>query len=138
EVVSPVKLEKKTRKQLRKPDSPALSDITPDELNERLGTDDEPDLILDVRSPQEYYSPEGHISGAKLIPLGELMLKINELNAYKDKEIVVICHSGMRSMMAARLLAQAGFKDVRNLVGGMMAWNRKGFHKTKDLRVTST
>jgi len=138
EVVSPVKLEKKTRKQLRKPDSPALSDITPDELNERLGTDDEPDLILDVRSPQEYYSPEGHISGDKLIPLGELMLKINELNAYKDKEIVVICHSGMRSMMAARLLAQAGFKDVRNLVGGMMAWNRKGFHKTKDLRVTST
>jgi adenylyltransferase/sulfurtransferase len=51
----------------------------------------------------------------------------NTLKDYKDEEIVVICHSGSRSMMAAQLLAQAGFKDLRNLQGGMMLWNRKGF-----------
>ena len=55
------------------------------------------------------------------------MNNINVLENYIDEEIVVICHSGSRSMMAAQLLAQAGYKDIRNLTGGMMMWNRKGF-----------
>jgi rhodanese-related sulfurtransferase len=59
------------------------------------------------------------------------MQNIDQLSPYKDKPIVAICHSGMRSMMAARLLAQQGFKDIRNLIGGMMAWNRKGLPITK-------
>ncbi len=131
DVIAPVKLPKISRKELRRPDSPALSDIEPNELFERLETDDKPDLLIDVRSPEEYYGPEGHIKSSKLIPLGELMNKIEEFNEFKDKEIVTICHSGMRSMMAARLLAQAGFKDVRNLIGGMIGWLRKGFPSTK-------
>jgi NADPH-dependent 2,4-dienoyl-CoA reductase/sulfur reductase-like enzyme/rhodanese-related sulfurtransferase/TusA-related sulfurtransferase len=131
EVTAAIKKPKITRKQIRRLDAPPLSDIEPIELYERFETEDKPDLLIDVRSSEEFYGPEKHIKGAKLIPLGELMNKIEELKEFKDKEIVTICHSGMRSMMAARLLAQAGFKDVRNLVGGMMGWLRKVYPTTR-------
>ena len=59
------------------------------------------------------------------------MNNMEELAPYKDKEIVTICHSGARSMMAARLFAQAGFLDIRNLTGGMIMWRRKGYPTVK-------
>ena len=110
----------------RTPGAPPVSQINPEELYERLNSEDSPDVLIDVRTPQEFNGPHGHIKGAKLIPLGELMYNVDTLEKYKDDEIVVICHSGSRSMMAAQILAQAGYKDLRNLVGGMMLWNRKG------------
>ncbi len=116
---------KKTRKELRSLNTPPISDINIEELYKRLGTKEEPSLLLDVRTPQEYYS--GHINNTRLIPLGELMNNTNVLDDYKDEEIITICHSGSRSMMAAQILAQAGFKDIRNLTGGMMFWHRKGY-----------
>ncbi|MFX0001970.1 MAG: FAD-dependent oxidoreductase [Candidatus Hermodarchaeota archaeon] len=125
EVITPVK--KKTRKELRPPDAPPVSDISADELFERIGTEDEPSLMIDVRTPQEYHSPHGHIKKSRLIPLGELLSNPDIIKEYKDEEIISICHSGSRSMMAAQILAQAGFKDIRNLTGGMMMWHRKGF-----------
>jgi len=121
------KLEKKTRKQLRSPNAPALSNISASELYERLDTDDSPSLMIDVRTPQEYNGRMRHIKNTKLLPLGELMHKIDALDEYKNEEIVIICHSGSRSMMAAQLLARAGFKDVRNLTGGMIMWHRSGY-----------
>ncbi|MFX0022650.1 MAG: FAD-dependent oxidoreductase [Candidatus Hermodarchaeota archaeon] len=125
EIIAPPK--KKTRKELRTPDAPPVSDISVDELFERIGTEDEPPLMIDVRSPQEYHNPHGHIKNTKLIPLGELLNNPEVIKEYKDEEIISICHSGSRSMMAAQILAQAGFKDVRNLTGGMMMWHRKGY-----------
>ena len=127
EVQIPSKPTKISRKDLRGPGAPPLSQISSDELYERINSEDAPTLLIDVRTPQEFSGPHGHIKGAKLIPLGELMNNINVLENYIDEEIVVICHSGSRSMMAAQLLAQAGYKDIRNLTGGMMMWNRKGF-----------
>lgn len=127
EISSPVVVERKTRKEVREAGPPTLSEIEPEELYKRLDSDDRPALLLDVRSPEEYYGPMGHIKTSVLIPLGELMGKIDELESYKDKEVVTICHSGARSMMAARLLSQNGFKDLRNLRGGMMSWRRKGY-----------
>jgi len=125
EVIAPVK--KKTRKELRPPDAPPVSDINADELFERIGTEDEPILMIDVRTPQEYHGPQGHIKNTKLIPLGELLNNPDVIKDYKDEEIIAICHSGSRSMMAAQILMQAGFKDIRNLTGGMMMWHRKGY-----------
>jgi NADPH-dependent 2,4-dienoyl-CoA reductase/sulfur reductase-like enzyme/rhodanese-related sulfurtransferase/TusA-related sulfurtransferase len=125
EVITPVK--RKTRKELRPPDAPPVSDISADELFERLGTGDEPTLMIDVRTPQEYHGPHGYIKTTKLIPLGELLNNPDVIKDYKDEEIITICHSGSRSMMAAQILAQAGFKDIRNLTGGMMIWHRKGY-----------
>jgi len=127
EIEAPVKLEEKTRKELRGPDAPALSNISANELFERLDSDNSPSILIDVRTSQEYNGRAGHIKNAQLIPLGELMHNTNALEEHMDDEIVVICHSGSRSMMAAQLLARAGFKDVRNLTGGMMVWHRNGY-----------
>ncbi|MFX0041773.1 MAG: FAD-dependent oxidoreductase [Candidatus Hodarchaeota archaeon] len=137
EVLAPVK--KKTRKELRPPDAPPISDISVDELYERLDTEDEPSLLIDVRTPQEFYGPGGHIKNSKLIPLGELLNNTDVIKNYKDDEIIVICHSGSRSMMAAQILVKAGFKDVRNLVGGIMIWHRKGYPvRLEEERMTGT
>lgn len=77
--------------------------------------------LLDVRQPEEFR--DGHISGAKLIPLGELQQRIKELP--KDQEILCICRSGNRSSSATRLLQSAGYQAT-NLNGGMIAWSRAG------------
>jgi len=129
---APIKIKKATRKERRSLDVPSLSDISVDELYERLESEDSPAIMVDVRSPQEYYGLVGHIKSTKLIPLGELMNNNVALEKYKDEEVVIICHSGARSMMAAQLLTQAGFRDVRNLTGGMMMWHRKGYPIAKE------
>lgn len=126
EVKAPIKLKKQTRAQLRGPNAPALSEITAGELYERLGTGDSPTLVVDVRTPQEYRET-GYIKDSKLIPLGELMQDLDQLDSYKDKEIVILCAVGGRSYMAAQLLVKEGFKDVRNLNGGIKSWIRLGF-----------
>ncbi|OGX61055.1 MAG: hypothetical protein A2189_00665 [Paenibacillus sp. RIFOXYA1_FULL_44_5] len=73
--------------------------------------------IIDVREPDEW--AWGHIKEAKLIPLGQIAGRLNELD--KDAEIIVVCQSGGRSSMASEFLAEKGF-NVVNMVGGMMGW----------------
>ncbi len=123
--------EKKTRKELRKEGLPPISEINLDELYERITSDDPPSVIVDVRTMEEFNGREGHINRARLLPLDKLMDNMDSLKEYRDEEIVVVCHSGARSLMAARLLAREGFSDIRNLAGGMMMWNRKGYSTTK-------
>ena len=81
-------------------------------------------LLLDVRTVPEYDGPLGHIQGSALIPLSELSDRLPELEAYKNKQIIVVCRSGNRSGMATRILNEKGFKAV-NMAGGMLAWNRR-------------
>jgi rhodanese-related sulfurtransferase len=75
--------------------------------------------FIDVRTPGEFRS--NNIRGFKNIPLHQLAQKVNELS--KDKEVVVICQSGMRSNKASKLLKKQGFKRVTNVKGGMSAWS---------------
>jgi len=131
EISAPIKAKKKTRKELRPLDATPISDITVEELYERLNSEDKPEVLIDVRTPEEYNGVGGHIAESKLIPLGDLMSNLSMVEDYKNDEIVLICHSGARSMMAARLLAQAGFKDLRNLSGGMLNWHKKGYPTNK-------
>ncbi|MFX0056927.1 MAG: CoA-disulfide reductase [Candidatus Hodarchaeota archaeon] len=133
EVEAPVKIMKKTRKELRGPDAPPLSNISVEELYERLESEDSPAVLVDVRTTQEYHGLGGHIKDAKLMPLGDLIYNVDIIKEFKEEEVVVLCHSGSRSMMAAQLLTRAGFKDVRNLTGGMMAWHRKGYPVSTDI-----
>lgn len=91
------------------------------ELNEKLKNGKRP-LLIDVRQPNEYQN--GHIAGAKLIPLGELRKKMKALP--KSKEIVFVCASGNRSRSATRIFIEAGI-DAINMKGGMHAWRRSGF-----------
>ncbi len=93
-------------------------DITVQELKERL--DRKEDFVfIDVREPYEFN--EFNL-GAKLIPVGVINDHLTELEAHKNAEIVVHCRSGARSGMAQQLLQQAGFSNVRNLTGGVLAW----------------
>jgi sulfur dioxygenase len=80
--------------------------------------------IVDVREPNEYNGSLGHIRGAKLIPLGTLVGRANELE--KDRPVVAVCRSGARSAHASVLLQRAGFNDVANLAGGMLRWRAEG------------
>jgi sulfur dioxygenase len=80
--------------------------------------------VIDVREPDEYIGPLGHIRGAKLIPLGQLSQRTNELS--RDRPLVMVCRSGARSGRATLLLQQAGFKQVANLNGGMLRWRAEG------------
>ncbi|TFG23460.1 MAG: pyridine nucleotide-disulfide oxidoreductase [Promethearchaeota archaeon] len=127
EVKAPIEIKKKTRSEMRGGDAPPLSQITAEELYGRLDTEDSPAMLIDVRTPQEFHGRTGHVQGSKLMPLGDLMNNMDELDQHKNEELVVICHRGSRSMMASQLLVRAGFKDVRNLTGGMIAWHRKGY-----------
>lgn len=86
----------------------------------RLYNDDA--LILDVREDKEYAS--GHIPRARHIPLGQLASRIQELDKFKSKPILVTCRSGQRSARACGMLKKAGFETVYNQAGGIIAWER--------------
>ncbi|MCF6093585.1 sulfurtransferase TusA family protein [Microaerobacter geothermalis] len=91
--------------------------ITNEELQKKLEQNHKIS-ILDVREPAEYAF--GHIPGAKCIPLGELEDRINELN--QNDEIYVVCRTANRSDIAAKILAEKGYKHVKNVVPGMSEW----------------
>ncbi len=94
-------------------------DITPAELRARQQAGTAPRLI-DVREPWEY--EEARIPGAENIPLNTLPEHLDALADGKDDEIVVQCKSGARSGAAKAFLTQQGFTNVRNLLGGILAW----------------
>ncbi|MEM1948752.1 MAG: molybdopterin-synthase adenylyltransferase MoeB [Candidatus Caldarchaeum sp.] len=91
--------------------------ITPEELHGKLQKG-EKIFLLDVREPVEYEIC--HLENAVLIPLSKLPEKVNQLSL--TDEIVVYCHTGVRSSMAVKLLRDLGFRRVRNLAGGIDAW----------------
>lgn len=93
-------------------------DITVQELRQKLESG-EKFVFIDVREPWEY---EEFNLGAQLLPLGELMNRIWELEEHKNDEIVLHCRSGSRSGMAQSILQGSGFTNVRNLTGGLIAW----------------
>jgi len=100
--------------------APVDGDIEPTEVKEKLDRGDR-FVLIDVREPHEYQIC--NIPQAKLIPLGDLPKRVNELNS--ADEIVAHCKSGMRSSKAVDFLKQAGFKKVRNMKGGILAWSDK-------------
>jgi rhodanese-related sulfurtransferase len=96
-----------------------MQEITATELKRRMDAGDDIQLI-DVRQPNEYAFAK--IEGAKLIPLGELMNRIDEID--ETKETVVHCHAGGRSARAIDAMQRSGFKgELKNLKGGITAWS---------------
>lgn len=95
-----------------------MQDITVQELKQRLDSGEKV-IVIDVREPWEH---EEYNIGGKLIPLGSLPDKLDELEELKDSEIVVHCRSGARSATAKAFLTQQGFTKVRNMLGGIMDW----------------
>ena len=85
-------------------------------------------FILDVRSPQEY--KQIHIKGSYLIPIQQLQARIGELESKKYEDIFVYCATGNRSTVAARILADLGFKRIYNLRYGLYDWAQAGYPYT--------
>ena len=83
-------------------------------------------VLIDVRSPDEFTGPLGHIANARNVPLTELAGRLDELDAMKSSPVVLVCRTDKRSASAASLLQEAGFRDVQVLRGGMELWNRSG------------
>jgi glyoxylase-like metal-dependent hydrolase (beta-lactamase superfamily II)/rhodanese-related sulfurtransferase len=94
------------------------------EVSDWLASDCPP-LVLDVREPEEYRGELGHIPGALLIPLRELAARAGELETHKERKIVAVCRSGVRSTTAAAILYGLGFEHVYNLKDGMLEWNER-------------
>lgn len=95
-----------------------MNDISPEELAQLLDQQ-EPIVLLDVREDWEY---EEINIGGELFPLNSIPFKIEELEPYKTKEIVVHCKSGTRSNQARKYLQKHGFESVRTLAGGIEAY----------------
>ena len=82
-------------------------------------------FILDVRTPGEY--AQVHISGSYLIPIQQLQGRIGELESKKHEDVFVYCATGNRSTVAARILADRGFKRIYNLRYGVYDYARRGY-----------
>jgi adenylyltransferase/sulfurtransferase len=104
---------------VRGAETAVAGDIQPEELKRRIDAGEDL-FILDVREPHEFQIAN---LGGYLIPLGDLPLRVNELDPHR--EIVAHCKAGGRSAKAVEFLRQQGFKNVRNLAGGITAWSEK-------------
>lgn len=95
-----------------------MDDITVQQLKEKMDNKDK-FIFLDVREPGEY---QGYNLGATLLPLGHLLTSLDQLEPHKEEEIIIHCRSGARSGTAKNLLAERGYANVRNVLGGILAW----------------
>src|SRR4051812_5909161 len=93
--------------------------LSPRQVAEKLGSATPPRL-LDVRQPDEHAFVA--LPNSTLIPLGELGMRADEIDGWKDEEVVVYCHHGIRSAQAVSQLRAMGFENVFNLAGGIDRW----------------
>jgi len=96
-------------------------DISIDELKAKLDSGND-NIVIDVRETWEY---EEFNINADNIPLGDLSQAFEKYENNKENEIILHCKSGGRSGVAQQLMKEAGFKNVKNLTGGMLAWQEK-------------
>ncbi|MDQ3142677.1 MAG: rhodanese-like domain-containing protein [Bacteroidota bacterium] len=99
-----------------------MDDITVEELKNKMNKNDS-FILIDVR--ENYEHTEFNIGGTLASLNASLAYKIDELKGHEQDEIIVYCKSGNRSGIAKNMFIQAGFKNVRNLIGGMIAWRNR-------------
>lgn len=97
-------------------------EITPEQLNKQLQAN-EKKIIIDLREQPNYQ--QSHIPGAAHVHIDELTKRLDQLQAYKNKEIILYCGDGTRSVRGMSILRQSGFKNILNLHGNMRAWLKK-------------
>jgi rhodanese-related sulfurtransferase len=122
---------------------PAVPEITADDLHDRIKSGQDP-LIIDIRSAQEFGTGYGHIPNSKLVPMMDLVASFNDLDdfkrkvktlesqlgeilPFKEEEVVTVCPGGGFSLVAAEIMVEAGFRDVKSLSGGSDGWFKKGY-----------
>jgi len=99
-----------------------MQNISVEELKKRIDAGEKLNLI-DVREPHE--NAEFNIGGT-LLPIGKIQtMQLDEIEDLKDEEVICYCRSGNRSGQACLFLDMVGFKNTKNLTGGMLAWQEK-------------
>jgi uncharacterized membrane protein YdjX (TVP38/TMEM64 family)/rhodanese-related sulfurtransferase len=84
-------------------------------------------LLLDVCTAEDYNGEQGHVAGSMLLPLEELEQRIDEINDYYEKTVVIICRTDRKSAKAAQILAEQGFADVHVAKMGMTDWIKSNY-----------
>ena len=102
-------------------DAMPLAEISPQQAAESV--DNNNAVIIDVRTQEEWDA--GHIPGAIHIPLNEVKERLDEFKSYDGQPIVIQCRSGRRSAVAGQILLAAGYSEVSNLTGGILAWKKE-------------
>ena len=99
-----------------------MTNITAAEVKKRLDAGEKLNLV-DVREPSE--NAEFNIGGI-LLPIGKIQsMQIEEIEDLKNEEVIMYCRSGNRSGISASILDQLGFKNTKNLMGGMLGWQEQ-------------
>ncbi len=110
-----------------------IPEITVDNLYNRIKSDNPP-LLIDIRTTQDFQgqgdSKYGHIPNALSIPILDLESNLENLEPFKEKEIVTMCPGGGLSLAAVEIMIEAGFKDVKSLKGGTDKWHKRGYPTT--------
>jgi rhodanese-related sulfurtransferase len=84
-------------------------------------------VVLDVRTPDQYRGPEGHIGGALNAPFDTIERQLPELLPYQNQTVLVYGETSNDGALAAKLLTVAGFRNVVHVTGGMQAWIERGY-----------
>lgn len=101
----------------RNPQYDDVYDIAPAELAQKASEV----VMIDVRQPDEYVGELGHIPGTRLLVLDNLPENMHDIP--KDKTVIFVCRSGGRSARATAFALMNGYKEVYNMMGGMLLWN---------------
>ncbi len=97
-------------------------EVEVDEIAAALSGEDPP-LIIDCREPSEIATAS--IDGTLNIPMGEISARLPDLEAHADRDIVVMCHHGVRSLQVVAFLREAGFDEPRSMAGGIDRWSQE-------------
>ena len=107
--------------------SSGTAKITAEALQQRLQSQGEKPLVVDVREPHEFEA--ARIEDARLAPLGSVVTELEDVD--KDREIVLVCRTDNRSGKAQKLLAARGYTQLQYVEGGMVAWEKRGLPVVK-------
>jgi molybdopterin/thiamine biosynthesis adenylyltransferase/rhodanese-related sulfurtransferase len=116
-----------TFRQLLEQARAVVPEVSPESVAARLRSDDAP-VLLDVREPDE--TAEGHLPGALLVPRGNLELRVERM-VEREREVVIYCGSGVRSVLAAKTLLDLGYSRVSSLAGGFGRWSDLGLPRVR-------
>jgi molybdopterin/thiamine biosynthesis adenylyltransferase/rhodanese-related sulfurtransferase len=111
-----------------------IPEASPQQVNELLKNNGKSPVLLDVRESDEWR--QGHLEGAIPLPRGFLEIKVESAIPDKNTPIVAYCAGGVRSLLAAKVMREMGYRDVTSMAGGYGAWKNGGFKWVQDFQYT--
>lgn len=111
-----------------------VPEMTPQQVNELLTKNGKSHVILDVRESDEWR--QGHLEGAVPLPRGFLEIKVESTIPDKNSPVIAYCAGGVRSLLAAKVMKEMGYKDVTSMSGGYNGWKNGGFKWVQDFQYT--